>query len=274
MGTYRDLIVAANPDVYWRFQETSGTTVVDEMGLYNGTYSGTVRQNAWVSGRFTQRGTDFTGANGAALAPNTTLGNYGTGPFSVEFWVDNWYLANWVRKGNASDGWFLGGGGTGGAKFSLYSSSGSNSMDRNFSLPNAVPGYLRHYVFTYDGTGNAGAKLYHEGEAVAPNTTNGTPVTASDSFSTTGTTLQVMGVSLGGYTPYGILVDFAMYPRALGVEEVRAHKHFAPDYSSRTSLTTAQVHRSVSRPAKNLVPQTAASSGSSKRGAKLMPGVG
>jgi hypothetical protein len=38
--SYQELILADNPYAYWRFQETSGTTAVDEVGNYDGFYAG------------------------------------------------------------------------------------------------------------------------------------------------------------------------------------------------------------------------------------------
>ena len=38
---YSLAVIADNPVSYWRFEETGGTTAVDEMGANNGTYVGT-----------------------------------------------------------------------------------------------------------------------------------------------------------------------------------------------------------------------------------------
>lgn len=40
--TYADLVLSLKPVAYWRLNETSGTTIVDTMGVQNGTYVGPI----------------------------------------------------------------------------------------------------------------------------------------------------------------------------------------------------------------------------------------
>ncbi len=70
------------PIANWKFNEGTGTTVSDSSGGNNGTFSGT--GTSWVSGVEGTAG-NFNGSN--SVSTNSSIGNFGTRDFSIEFWI-------------------------------------------------------------------------------------------------------------------------------------------------------------------------------------------
>jgi len=74
---------------HWSFDETSGTTISDSVGTNNGTLQGGMGDANWVLGQV-GGALDFDGVDDFVDAgdPPGTEFDFGTGDFSVSFWVN------------------------------------------------------------------------------------------------------------------------------------------------------------------------------------------
>jgi hypothetical protein len=84
--TYRAAVLATYPVGYWRLGETSGTTAVDEMGTYNGTYVG-----------FPTLGATGLLTGDSNTAVTLTAGQHLTVPVASNFsGTTSWTFAAWI----------------------------------------------------------------------------------------------------------------------------------------------------------------------------------
>lgn len=83
---YRGEVMAAGPMAYWRLGETSGTTVIDEVGNYHGTYVGGVSLNQGGRWRLTGTGGGINGTSGYINQGSATMLN-GATACTVMFWL-------------------------------------------------------------------------------------------------------------------------------------------------------------------------------------------
>lgn len=81
---YRAAVMADNPIAYWRLGESSGTTAVDEKGLYNGTYVGnpTLGVAGAVAGN-----TAVSVSSGKYVSLPHNSGRKPQFPFTLECWI-------------------------------------------------------------------------------------------------------------------------------------------------------------------------------------------
>jgi hypothetical protein len=91
-ANFNDTVLNDGPKVYYRLNELSGTTAVDQMGLVNGTYTGTsgTNYNLGVSGGLTgdpDVAANFDGSAGyVSIATNATIDAI-VAAWAVEVWV-------------------------------------------------------------------------------------------------------------------------------------------------------------------------------------------
>lgn len=233
---YRDLVVSDTPKGYWRFEETSGTSIGDEMGAHNGTVNNaSLTEAGFVSG--SGSAVKFNGgANSQITIPTHVLPATGdTGACSFEFWFKTTSQAQeiiWDKRGDTG------------------SSEAINrifiALNRN-SAGNAVPGHVcaftRNSVSTqqlanttalpglYDGGrhhvvivlhGNGTGAVYFDGQ---PKATSGAVETGQlHAASGTGRNGHLIsGVDAGGFTTSAALDEVAVYRRALSAAEVLEH---------------------------------------------------
>lgn len=223
-GVYRSAVRADSPFLYWRLEETGGTTVVDSSG--NGRNAAT-------------HGTPTFGVTGAlASAPSDTAftlggqrftqstGQAAPGVFSIEAWI---------RTTTTTGGRIVGyGNGSG--------TSNSSTIDRNLYVgtdgkvyfgvgtttkvvvasPAAVnDGAWHHVVATYSGSGANGMKLYVDGALVGQGT--GAVVSFTGRW-------RVGGDVMSGWTAnpttnwyHGSVDEVATYTTALSATRVTEH---------------------------------------------------
>jgi hypothetical protein len=87
---YANIIVADHPVAYWRLDETTGTTAVDAVGSFDGTYasSGTDLTFGWLSGIPHEADSAIhVTASATVTVPYALELNPVTGPWSAEFWL-------------------------------------------------------------------------------------------------------------------------------------------------------------------------------------------
>lgn len=84
---YAEEVLADNPTAYWRLDETTGTTLVDVLGVHNGTYD---NLPALGSAPLINAGTavGFDGINQSGTIPHhADLNGSGSNPLTIEMWV-------------------------------------------------------------------------------------------------------------------------------------------------------------------------------------------
>lgn len=218
LGTqsYRDLIVSHAPVAYWRLGEASGTTAVDEMGAYNGTYTG-----------------GYTLAQAGALTgdANTAVAFNGTTSYVVT--TSNLYNMG-IRRAATLECW---------VRLSLDSTSGINELISDW---NSVGVSLRAY-----NTGSIEAFVYPNnyratsatGVLTANANTHVVAVLDTTTLKLYRNGAEVKSVALGGdigssasplrigmradanlsTAAKGVIDEPAVYSRALSATEIAAH---------------------------------------------------
>ena len=78
---------------YWKFDDGSGMTAADETGNHNGTMYG-FESDPWTEG-MVNGALYFDGVNDYIRAPSNGDFDFGTGPFSIAFWVKFASLPSW-----------------------------------------------------------------------------------------------------------------------------------------------------------------------------------
>lgn len=280
MGSYLDLVVSGSPVAYWRLQETSGLTAVDEMVAHPLTY-GVADQLNYAEGGFklSDHSVNFPGSAGAmAGAANASFLDFAyTDPFSVSFWFTPGTSAYPIfgKTGSGfggSTGWWVGGiNGAGDLGLYLGDWYVGRRVYSSAAITYLTPTTLRHAAVTYDGSATvAGIKTYYDGALVA-STYSAANKGTTDTLTNTGVfsiTQSVRGLWNGR------LSDLAVYNRVLSDSEIRAHASFAPSFSALSMKDQNPLIRSVSRPAKNLITSSSSSSSKGGPGSKLDPGIG
>ncbi|MFT3860689.1 PKD domain-containing protein [Micropruina sp.] len=217
--TYGAAVYAANPDLFWRLAETSGSTVTDASGNSNaGTYNGgfTLGGTSGI-GLSTDKSVAFNGSTGTAAASTSVINPT---VFSEELWF---------KTTTTTGGKLIG--------FSSSRTGSSSSYDRHVYMLSS--GQLRFGVYTgsqvyfdsaasyNDGSWHhvvaqqdtSGMKMYVDGQLVGSNTTR-----TNQSF--TGY-WRIGGDSTwgGNSTNYfkGSLDEVAVYSRTLTSAEVLDH---------------------------------------------------
>ena len=244
--TYRDEVLADNPAGYWRLNEASGTSAIEEIAGINGTYTGGVSlgQPGALTSDSANKAASFDGiddsmsvANAGALSMSSAV--------SIEVWVKR------TRTGVFQA--IAGKPTTGNSKLENYSLwltpsnqvrmyVGNGSAYAQVTSPAALNTNWHHIVGTFD---NATMRLYVDGGQVASTTTsvrltpNANPFFVARSSSSSSTNFG------------GLLDELAVYATALPAARIQAHynKAFAdltppvvtltqpPNGSFRTSST-------------------------------------
>ena len=86
MSAYSDKVIADGAVAYWRLGETSGTVANDSIGTAHGTISGVVTLNQPGAIADGNKAMMFDGITGAIGIPAGAFLQFGTNPFTVEFW--------------------------------------------------------------------------------------------------------------------------------------------------------------------------------------------
>ncbi|RKX66614.1 MAG: hypothetical protein DRP42_02760 [Tenericutes bacterium] len=211
-GSLSDGIVA-----HWKMNDVSGTTVVDNIGGFNGTWTRDVSNDS-VTGKI-DKALYPNDANYAACGNNTAF-DYNT-PFSVACWVKRdvagvkrALIGKWAA---ISRGWFCQFRDTNKLWFLLYH-DGSHSTGMETTNTYTSTGTWVHWTFTYDGSGaRTGIRIYRNASSVALTAIGQT--TLSD-------TVQVvdpltLATHLVGSTIFnGSLDDIRIYDRELIQDDI------------------------------------------------------
>ena len=243
-GRYRDIVLSDAPSFYYRLSEPSGTTVVDEKAVHDGTYtSGPVvdqgpllnyGQGAMESLPERDEGSSvlFDGVNDWA-----NVGNAGAGPESLMEGTQSVTFEGWCKTTSTTAGIRAWGGGQStdaSPLFDLVFNQGTGGDDPDIIsiFRRAVDdtsdqadfnsgglhhdGNPHHYVLTYDGTN---AKLYFDGVLVITLATTKSLGASLNEFA-------IGALRRGGATLLffpGTISEWAAYNYALPAERVRAH---------------------------------------------------
>jgi len=241
---YAALVLADGPAAYWRLNETSGTTLADSVGGFNGIYV-PAGVDLGIEGPFgiaPDTAVRFKQTGLAASVPYTPLLNP-TGAFSVEFWAKPDQSGNIGRAiiGTQNRN-------TGRAGYAIYQGFNGAFWEAHLGtgetvmfLPNAttpapfaptppVAGRWDHVVMTWNGSNFAG--LYVNGRLEGMDT-SGRPHRNNLSQP-----LEI-GSRFDGTTPYfGTIDEVAFYNYALTAEQIENHFSIAYFPSSITAQPT------------------------------------
>ncbi len=216
-------VLADNPLVFYRLNETSGTTAADGSGHgYGATYgSGIgVGQSTVIQG---DAAPTFPGGASSAATVVQSPASAAlalTGPFTVEFWVNVPSSPGsgilWAQSYSPNASFYpayvaL----TGGSRpyFTMQIDTANGAVD---AYPAPVLGQPNHVVMTWNGTTLTG---YVNGVAADSGTGSGTLVNYGNPYK--GFTIGGPSGSAPGF--HGVIADFAMYGSALSAARVQAH---------------------------------------------------
>ena len=217
---YSAAVLADSPVAYWRLGEAAGTTLVDELSTYNGTYFGATLGATGLLVGGTDTAADFDGSDDYALVD----GYADSAAFSVELWAE-WDTTPGSNPGlvharpagtNATSGadksiglWLEGG--TGKVWGRVITGDGFQH-----DLPKTATATSKqvpfHVVLTFDGSN---IRLYLDGsEAITPVST---AVSSMSDWS------RVIFGSQGTENWDGRLDEVALYSFALSPARIEAH---------------------------------------------------
>jgi hypothetical protein len=214
-SAYRTAVLGDSPVSYWRLDEASGTTAVDQMSANGGVYEGspTLSQPGALFGD-TDTSTGFNGTSQDAAVPYSAALN--TGAFSVEAWLYPTGGAGTYRGLMASraypQGWVLYVGGSNDLEIWINSGSGMVSIGGGSAPLNT----WTHVVATFDGTN---AVLYVNGVQV------GSGSIAAGSYTPQNSRALEIGQGEPGSGLYfpGRVDEAAVYNHALSTTQVQTH---------------------------------------------------
>ena len=234
---YARIVVGDDPVAYWRLDETSGTTAVDAVGSFDGTYAGTDLTLGYATGIPNETDTSIHVTNDATVTvPYALELNPVTGPWSVECWLkptsqdsvdfhtpisseDNkgllgTTLSGWNLYQHIQSYW----------TWNIFNGGGGGSFSSEFVDHPVVPGQWYHIVFTDDLTnmlmysnGRLVLTLSRSGVNFLPNGINGDPTVAGGPL-----TLGVRSDgAFGGWD--GGIDEVATYNYPLSLDQVQSH---------------------------------------------------
>jgi hypothetical protein len=222
--TYSDEVLADSPYLYWKFDETSGTTANDSSGnSRNGTYVNGVVLNQTSVVPNEGKSVDLDGTNDYV---EYTLGADITGNFSLEIWfnVDSYsnypgLFGAWTANSNGNYGTNL--------QLSDTGTFDINVARNNFNFwelnaggfGSISTGTRYHVVLVVDDTNNV-VKLFINGSQVGTNQT----ITNAVGLGANGKKIRVGSVGAitnGGWN--GRVDNFAVYTTALSGTRITAH---------------------------------------------------
>jgi hypothetical protein len=207
-GSYRSLVLAKSPLVYWRLGDLSGTTAADASGnSLTGTYTG----------GYTLGATGINGGGGdEAVALDGTGYVQGGGSVSVTTFT----VHAWIYR-TASGAATIGAQGNAGATLLTYyfrvgANSGFTSAAATYvevTSPDPSLNAWHHVALTYDG---ASLKTYLDGSPFSSASASGTPSAISS---------HVVAGRLGDASVHyvtGVLDEFAVHGTALSDADIAA----------------------------------------------------
>jgi hypothetical protein len=216
-------VLADNPVAYWRLGETSGTTAVDEKGLYNGTYvnsptlgvAGAIAANS--AAQFNGTTQRITVADAAALRP--------TGAITVEAWIrfsvaqNNRGIVAKYSTGTSERAWalYVANDSVGRkVSFTIQTSGGTFNTSAVASSTDDLNDNAWHHVVCVFSP-SATLRLYIDG--VANPQASSIPASI---FSSTAT-LEIAAYNQASNFFEGVIDEVAIYPTALSAERIAAH---------------------------------------------------
>ncbi|MGA9777554.1 MAG: LamG-like jellyroll fold domain-containing protein [Verrucomicrobiia bacterium] len=262
-NAYSKVVMADNPVAFWRLDEKSGTTALDDAGSFDGTYSyvGSDLTYGYPSGIPHDTDTAIHVTNTAIVTiPYALELNPVTGPWSYEFWIQptsldpsNFHtpiasLANPIVGGLYADllsGWNIyqyPGVPTSYWTWVIYNGTGSGAFNSDFAV-NPEPGTWYYMVLTDDGTNmnwyvNGSLVVFNppltvQNQGFVQNGINGDPSVAGDP-----TTIATR--SDGQYADWdGGVEDVAVYNYVLSPQQMQNH------FLNTTHLTVVQYGTNV-----------------------------
>ncbi len=196
--------------VYYRFEESSGTTLSDSSGTgNNGTASrSNILNNA--GGKYGKKATFVRTSSDRVTISSPTGIPTGSSAFTV---------AGWIKPSAYDDAMTVYGWGTGGTglanAFRLKSSGGNGvihffwNKDLSVNVSGLTDGNFHHFAVTYGGGGQA-RRIYIDGSQVATDTPTGVNVSSSD-------------IAVGGFSAdyfNGDIDDFAIWNVELTASQI------------------------------------------------------
>lgn len=214
---YASVVMRDNPAAYWPMNEASGTTMVDDAGFNNGTYSGSgVTYHAGGPSGDPSSGVHFDGATGVSIVPYSPVLNP-AGPFTIEFWAQESAsgfhspISSMVRPARSAGYEFYVSGNFSGYEFHTASGGGYNMITGSGTAPNVGTWY--HVAGVWDGSKIA---LFIDGYLIG--TSTNPPFVANSSAS-----FYVGSRSDGAAHFAGSMSDVAFYDYALSPTQIQSH---------------------------------------------------
>jgi len=214
---YRSAVMADSPVAYWRLGEASGTTAVDEVGAYNGTYSGLVTLG--VSGAIVgNTAVSYPGSDARMTAyPQEALSS--SQKCTIEAWVNRSsgteQILGFLNASTHLFGieWYTDN------NIYLYAYNGAGYYG---AAAGNVTGW-HHVAHVFDGslTGNARLAGYLDGSPVALSYVGTAPATLPSAANLAGFGAG-RGPSFARNTT-GVLDEIAIYATALSAARIAAH---------------------------------------------------
>ncbi len=242
IGTTANTVAATNPVLFWRFSETSGSSVADSSGNANtGVASGTYTRNT-TPGAFandSDPAITFTASgSGKVVGASPTGIPSGTASRSVEAWFKT---TTTTQQALTSYGCTTSGGCAAGHNFGFFVLSANQLMtwgwgggeDLTFSTTpvtsNIADGNWHQAVETYNGTTNS-MTVYLDGVSLGsqtPTTALNTVAPGTQGFNV-GVAVPVDDASNGGKYFNGSIDDVSVYSGVLSLAQIQAQ------YNART----------------------------------------
>lgn len=238
--TYTDEVLADSPWLYWKLDETSGTTATDSSGNgRSGTYtnSPTLNQTALIN---EGKSVDFDGTNDHV---KYTLASNFTGSFTMECWINSDTYASFPGVFGA---WAANSSGNYGSNLQL---SNTGSFDVNLARSNftfwdvnvggfgSVSTGTRYHVALVVDDVNDTAKVFINGTQAGSTITGLGPI----GLGASGKELRVGSLgSIGGFWN-GKIQGFAVYTTALSSTRILAHYNAGKDKEINPIVTDTDI---------------------------------
>ncbi len=209
---YGATVLEDDPLSYWRLDETSGTSVADEMSAVVGSYvnTPTLGETPLIDDGTSVK---FDEASNERVDLNDHYDFTGTAPFSAEAWVEAGSMGSQypqIVSKYASNGWsFYFDGDDETITFERHGSSGADHA----TATGLIPG-MHHVVATYDGSA---MRLYVDG-ALADG-----PIASTRTMPGNSADLSIGDDPLSSWPFSGWIDEVAVYDHALAAGRVQAH---------------------------------------------------
>lgn len=212
-NAYAQLVKSDGPAAYWRFEDSGGTVVIDEMGNYPGRVTGMMSRAAGIADG---RAAVFDGST-TRVVVGDVFAFPGAAPYTLEVWVmpsvvddSVLFLIDRTTSALPDDGYQL----YFAASFTLNSRSAQDIEGGYANGPGLMADRWTHVVGTYDGNETA---LYLDGVFVDSTIAPVLPASSSGTF-----TLGDLGREQ--FNKYiGVMDEVAIYPKALSADRIAAH---------------------------------------------------